>query len=74
MASEIESTIKALSDNREGIRRFAIRRLSEIGPSAAPALIEALKTCGQEISRKLGHGRGMPITTQETRMTPRKAS
>jgi len=43
MASEIESTIKALSDNREGIRRFAIRRLSEIGPPAAPALIEALK-------------------------------
>jgi HEAT repeat protein len=43
MASEIESSIKALSDNREGIRRFAIRRLIEIGPPAAPALIEALR-------------------------------
>lgn len=43
MPSEIESAVKALSDDREGIRLFAIRRLSEIGPSAAPALIEALK-------------------------------
>jgi HEAT repeat protein len=43
MASEIESSIKALTDNREGIRRFAVRRLIEIGIPAAPALIETLK-------------------------------
>jgi hypothetical protein len=35
--------IVALNDGREGVRRFAIRRLTQIGLEAVPALIEALK-------------------------------
>jgi HEAT repeat protein len=42
-ASELESMILALNDGREGVRRFAIRRLTQIGLEAVPHLIEALK-------------------------------
>ena len=37
------------------------------------ALVEAIKTCGQEISRKLGHGRRAHFTTHEQHFTSRKA-
>ena len=42
-ASDLESMILALNDGREGVRRFAIRRLTQIGLEAVPSLIEALK-------------------------------
>ena len=41
--SDIEAMVKALNDGREGVRRFAVRRLGQIGVSAVPALLEALK-------------------------------
>src|SRR5947207_1227655 len=42
-ASELQSMLVALNDGREGVRRFAVRRLTEIGSEAVPYLIEALK-------------------------------
>jgi HEAT repeat protein len=42
-AGDFDSTMKALNDGREGIRRFAIRRMSQFGADAVPSLIEALK-------------------------------
>jgi HEAT repeat protein len=42
-AADLKRNIKALNDGREGVRRFAVRRLTEIGVDAVPDLIEALK-------------------------------
>ena len=42
-ATPMDSLINALSDSREGLRQFAIRRLAKIGPPAIPKLILALK-------------------------------
>jgi hypothetical protein len=45
----IQSLITALSDNRDGLRQFAIRRLVSMGARAIPALLLAIKTENQHV-------------------------
>lgn len=42
-AADLHRMIKALNDGREGVRRFAVRRLAVIGVEAVPELIKALQ-------------------------------
>jgi len=42
-AADLKRMIKSLNDGREGVRRFAVRRLTEIGVEAIPELLLALE-------------------------------
>ncbi|MCY3022301.1 MAG: HEAT repeat domain-containing protein [Planctomycetota bacterium] len=47
----ITTLVRALHDDREGLRQFAMRRLVNMGPRVIPALIDTLKDtkeCTQE--------------------------
>ena len=47
MMQQVETLIGALSDDREGLRSFAMRRLVSLGVQAVPQVIESLGSSDQ---------------------------